>query len=129
MQIKFYFFEDMSLGSPILIPSCNIKDSDINIVNCLSGILMDDGGCSKETTLLSLKDGVDKLINSQNKINTWVRESWMAESNNDIVKISFLYDEEYFVNINYDAFKSILLTWVDFYSSTPSLDNIIYLEY
>ena len=126
MKIKFYwYFDDVEQHK--LMPAVEIKCVDEKTINCLHGVLTDDGGIN---SIGWLEKGVEIFKEVENSCNStiWDRDAWGSEYTDGRVKLYSLYDDEYYVYLSLDSFRDILNAWVDFNRAPPDLESYIYLE-
>lgn len=129
MKLKFYWY----LENGRFLSSCEISDVSEKIINCLSGILTDDGALSEQKKISWLLDGLKKFesIKGGEDISVfWDRDSWGSEYiGNGIVRISSLYDDNYFIDLPSEVFIKILRDWTNFNESVPNFNTILNFEY
>lgn len=129
MKLKFYWYSD----SEKLEPSCEIYDTHEKLINCLGGVLTDDGALSGQEKISWLLEGVAKfesiMLGSVVPL-FWDRDSWGSEYIGDRkVRLYSMYDDNYFFDFPLEIFIRILKDWVDFNKSEPSFNTILNFEY
>ena len=128
MKLKFYWYSEDGR----FLPSCEIYDASEKIINCLSGILTDDGALSRQKKISWLLEGLKKFESIKGKGGAvfWDRDSWSSEYvGNGIVRISSLYDDNYFIDLPLEMFINVLRMWIEFNKSESDVNTVLNFEF
>ncbi|WP_279338610.1 hypothetical protein [Hydrogenophaga taeniospiralis] len=90
------------------------------------GFLVDTGGCSYDVNIpgfVELKNKIHDSKYDDSVVKSYCTESWCADINGDVTKISFAYDESYGENMDTELFYRVLCEWIDFVQQGPGQDG------
>ena len=124
MNIKFYWSNPNEA-----FPCCSIANANKKTINCISGLLIDTGGCGIQDSLAWLEVGIN-ILKKNNPSNCWDRDTWGSEIlKNHQVRIYSLYDDEYCIYLPLEFVIELLSQWLKFHlSDTNSIVNLEYLS-
>ncbi|NWB29034.1 hypothetical protein [Pseudomonas gingeri] len=113
--MKLSFFWGWSFGE--LAPRCTTGVCNEDGVDLLACLLLDGGGAPYLEAAPLIDNGllsIQRVRTESLKESEWIRECWGAVFSVERVRISSLYDENYFVDMDLDDFERALSEWKSF---------------
>ena len=120
MRLSFSWATDRDRA----LPTCECDNVNCDGFSLLACLLMDDGGCGNQQSIVWLDEALRRIAHLESGIITeadWSRETWGARITTDAVELFSLHDELYSQTITLRQFKAALVAWKQFLNSTPSL--------
>jgi hypothetical protein len=118
MKITFWWRE--SFGK--LEPACETDVRNQDGVSMLSCLLTDSGGGHYLDAVPWLKEGlrcIESVKRGDKPSVEWARDAWAANISLNHVTIFSLYQEDYAMDMDLDAFEAALRAWIDFIQTPP----------
>lgn len=113
MKVEFFWIEEHSKKEPYL--KTNIKNDEG--VDLLAIVLSDDGGLGYKQSVEDIDTGihgVNLIKEGESEHFDWARHSWGVVLGIKEAKIYSLYDENYFVIMDFNDFEKVLKEWRKF---------------
>lgn len=131
MKVKCEWSNKWKDGVLHPVASVFSESASTELVNCLSGVLMDDGGCGIDTLIekhLELLEGIKRIKQDNTATFSWLIETWGVYITSKEVEMYFAFNENYLATMSLDTFEKVIKAWLGVIQGEPNINNRVEVE-